>query len=102
MILKKYDSKSIIAENTYRIISYHIIPDLILLLKVPTASTVFPTTLVGLLLEVPTALAASIVPDPAARVVSSVEAAAASIQHLEEVPTALTTLSMAVPTTVTT
>jgi hypothetical protein len=50
----------------------HIIPDLTLLLEVPTAST-------GLLLEIPTTLAASIIPDPAVRVVSSVKAAAASI-----------------------
>jgi hypothetical protein len=50
------------------------------------------------LLEVPTALAASIVLNPAAMVESNVEAAAASIQHLEEVPTTLTTLPMPVPT----
>jgi hypothetical protein len=55
------------------LLKIHIIPDLILLLEVPTASTVFPTASTGLLLEVPTALATSIVPDPSARVVSSVE-----------------------------
>jgi hypothetical protein len=51
----------------------------------------------GLLLEVPTALTTSIVPDPGARLVCNVEAVVASIQHLEEVPTASTTLPMAVP-----
>jgi hypothetical protein len=75
----------------------HIIPDLTLLLEVSTASTVFPTASVGLLLEVPMALAASIVPYPSVRVVSSVEVAAASIQHLEEVSTASTALPMPVP-----
>jgi hypothetical protein len=54
-------------------------------------------TSVGLLLEVPTALVASIVPDPGARLVCSVEAVAASIQHLEEVSMASTTLLMLVP-----
>jgi hypothetical protein len=83
MILKKYDSKSIITK-------IHIIPDLTLPLKVPTASA-------GLLLEVPTALGASIVLKPAARVVSSVEVVAANIQHLEEVPTTSTALPMPVP-----
>jgi hypothetical protein len=78
----------------------HIIPDLTLLLEVATASTTFPTALAGLLLEVPMALVASIVPDPAARVVSSVEVVAANIQHLEEVPTTSTALSMLVPTAV--
>jgi hypothetical protein len=67
------------------------------MLEVPTASTAFPTASVGLLLEVPTALAASIVPDPTVRVVSSVEAAATNIQHLEEVPTASMALPMSVP-----
>jgi hypothetical protein len=80
----------------------HIIPDLTLLLEVPTASTAFPTASTGLLLEVPMALVASIVPDPDVRVVSSVETAAASIQHLEEVPTASMTLMMPVATMVAT
>jgi hypothetical protein len=53
----------------------HIIPDLTLLLEVPTASTAST----GLLLEIPTTLAASIIPDPAARVVSNVKVAVASI-----------------------
>jgi hypothetical protein len=79
------------------LLKIHIILDLTLLLEVPTESPVFPTASVGLLLEVPTALVASIVLDPAARVVSSVKAAAASIQHLEEVPTASTALSMLIP-----
>jgi hypothetical protein len=48
----------------------------------------FPTALVGLLLEVPMALAASIVLDPGARLVCIVEVVVASIQHLEEVPMA--------------
>jgi hypothetical protein len=78
------------------LLKIHIILDLTLLLEVPTESPAFPTASVGLLLEVPTALVASIVLDPAARVVSSVEAAA-SIQHLEEVPTASTALSMPIP-----
>jgi hypothetical protein len=77
----------------------HIIPDLTLLPEVCTASTAFPTTSAGLLLEVPTALAVSIVPDPSARLVSSVEAVEASIQHLEEVPTAWMALPMLVPMT---
>jgi hypothetical protein len=55
---------------------------------------------VGLLLEIPMALVASIVPDPGTRLVCSVEAVAASIQHLEEVPTASTALLMLVPTAV--
>jgi hypothetical protein len=59
---------------------------------------VFPTATAGFLLEVPTALVASIVPDPGARLVCSLEAVAASIQHLEEVSTASTTLPMPVPT----
>jgi hypothetical protein len=80
------------------LLKIHIIPDLTLLLDVPTTSTVFATTSAGLLLEVPTTLAVSIVPDPATKVVSSVKAAAASIQHLEEVPMALTALPMPVPT----
>jgi hypothetical protein len=78
----------------------HIIPDLTLLLEVRTASTMFPMASAGLLLEVPAALAASIVPDQGARLVSSVEVVAASIQHLEEVPTALMALPMPVPTAV--
>jgi hypothetical protein len=57
-----------------------IIPDLTLLLEVPTVST------------------ASIVQNPAVRVESSVEVAVASIQHLEEVPTTLTALPMPVLT----
>jgi hypothetical protein len=52
---------------------------------------------VGLLLEVPTALAASIVPNPGARLVCSVKALAGSIQHLEEVPTTSMALPMLVP-----
>jgi hypothetical protein len=51
----------------------------------------------GLLLEVPMALVASIVSDPGARLVCSVEAVAASIQHLEEVHTASMALLMSVP-----
>jgi hypothetical protein len=58
----------------------------------------FPMASVGLQLEVPTTLTSSIVPDPDARLVCSVEVVAASIQHLEEFPTALMTLSMPVPT----
>jgi hypothetical protein len=52
----------------------------------------------GLLLEVPMALVTSIVSDPGAKLVCSVEVVAASIQHMEEVPTALTALPMLVPT----
>jgi hypothetical protein len=80
------------------LLKIHIIPDLTLLLEVRTASTVFPTTSAGLLLEVLTALVASIVLNPGVRLVSSVEAVAASIQHLEEVPTASMALPMPVPT----
>jgi hypothetical protein len=80
------------------LLKIHIISDLTLLLEVPTASTAFPTTSVGLLLEVPTALTTSIVLDPSVRVVFSVEVAAARIQHLEEAPTASTALLMPVPT----
>jgi hypothetical protein len=79
------------------LLKIHIIPDLTLLLEVHTASTAFPTTSMGLLLEVPMALAASNVLDPSVRLVSSVEAVAASIQHLEEVLTASTTLPMPIP-----
>jgi hypothetical protein len=74
------------------LLKIHIIIHLTLLLEVPT-------TLAGLLLEVPTALATPIVPDLAMRVVFSVEAVTASIQHLEEVPMALTALPMPIPTT---
>jgi hypothetical protein len=60
-----------------------IIPDMaVLLLEVRMTLATFPAALIGLLLEVPRAIAASIVPDPAARVESSVEVAAASIHHL--------------------
>jgi hypothetical protein len=79
------------------LLKIHIIPELALLLEVRTASTAFPTASAGPLLEVLTASAASNVLDPGARLVSSVEAVAASIQHLEEVPTASTTLPMPVP-----
>jgi hypothetical protein len=79
------------------LLKIHIIPDVTLLLEVPTASMVFPTASMGLLLEVLMPLAVSIVPDLATRVVSSVEAAAASIQHLEEVATASTALPMPAP-----
>jgi hypothetical protein len=79
------------------LLKIHIIHDLTLLLEVPAASTTFPTASVGLLLEVPMALATSIILDPAVRVVSSVKTVAASIQHLEEVPMASTTLPMPVP-----
>jgi hypothetical protein len=82
------------------LLKIHIILDLTLLPEVRTASTAFPTASVGLLLEVPTALAASIVPDPSARLVCSVQAVATSIQHLEEVPTASMALLMVVPTVV--
>jgi hypothetical protein len=70
------------------LLKIHIIPDLTLLPEVRTASMAFPTALVGLLLEVPMALAASIVLDPGARLVCIVEVVVASIQHLEEVPMA--------------
>jgi hypothetical protein len=79
------------------LLKIHIIPNLTLLLEVPTASKAFPMTSVGLLLEVPMALAVSSVPDLIMRVVFSVEAVAASIQHLEEVPTASIALPMPVP-----
>jgi hypothetical protein len=79
------------------LLKIHIIPDLTLLSEVRTASTAFPTTLAGLMLEVPTTLVASIVPDLGVRLVCSVETVAASIQHLEEVPTASTALPMSVP-----
>jgi hypothetical protein len=51
-----------------------------------------------LLLEVPTVSAMSIDPNLATRVDSSVEVAVASIQHLEEVPISSTALPMPVPT----
>jgi hypothetical protein len=51
-----------------------------------------------LLLEVPTVSAMSIDPNLATRVDSSVEVAVVSIQHLEEVPISSTTLLMPVPT----
>jgi hypothetical protein len=79
------------------LLKIHIIPDLTLLPEVRTTSMAFQMALAGLLLEVPMALAASNVLDLGARLVSSVEVVAASIQHLEEVPMALTTLSMPVP-----
>jgi hypothetical protein len=79
------------------LLKIHIIPELALLQEVRTASTTFPMTSAGPLLEVLTALTASNVLDPGARLVSSVEAVAASIQHLEEVPTASTALPMPVP-----
>jgi hypothetical protein len=96
MILKKNMILSL------SLLKIHIIPNMTILLEVRTASTTFPTASMGLLLEVPTALAASIVSDPAVRVVSSVEAALASIQHLEEVPTASTPLPMPIPMAATT
>jgi hypothetical protein len=77
------------------LLKIHIIPDLTLLLEVPTA-------LMGLLLEVPTTLATSIISDPAVRVVYNVEATTASIQHLEEIPTTSTALPMSVPMVVAT
>jgi hypothetical protein len=51
-----------------------------------------------LLLEVPTVSAMSIDPNLATRVDSNVEVAVASIQHLEEVPISSTALPMPVPT----
>jgi hypothetical protein len=77
------------------LLKIHIIPDLTLLLEVPTASLAFPTAMAGLLLEVPTALAVSIVLDLATTVVSSVEAVAASSQHLEEAP--MTSMAFPIP-----
>jgi hypothetical protein len=79
------------------LLKIHIIPDLTLLPEARTTSTVFPTALTGLLLEVPMALVASNVPDPGARLVSSVEAVATNIQHLEQVPTTSMALPMPVP-----
>jgi hypothetical protein len=55
-----------------------------------------------LLLEVPTVSAMSIDPNLATRVDSNVEVAVASIQHLEEVPISSTALPMPVPTVVAT
>jgi hypothetical protein len=71
-----FDSKSIIAENTYHTwLDPHAAGG-------PHGIDGVPVALIALLLEVPTTAMVSIVPDLAARMESSVEAAMASIHHL--------------------